>query len=262
MSLEQLGGHDALTVHEYATTGGITLELPRGRARQRAVRRGVLRAVAAVGCGGNGGELALELDDAVRARPAGAAAARLSGRERRRRVAVTQTTMSHADRIRISPITGCAYDCASATSPRRSYRHRADRADPAGDRHRARRRRRSRPGICLSAAARRRSARPPVRTTSRRSATRVARHLGARPRGRQPVRVDIMMSARPDGAAFVDRMVDAGVTGLLAERRGLLPTSTRGAICRSSTSGRASTSSRRSGAPSSARQRATPGCGR
>jgi hypothetical protein len=210
--LAQLGGHESLTVHEYATTGGITLELPQDvlvnapfdtpRAEASPLRLEV-----------EGDGLALRADgwtipvQAVLPLPGYLGARDAAGDH------VRETAMSHADRIRVSPIVGCAYDCRFCDLARVGYRQRpidqilraidvalADRALPP--RH-----------LLISGGS------PPIRHAAGQdyfveTCLRITDHVrGVRTPAGDPFEIDIMMSARPDGAEFVETMVAAGVTG-------------------------------------------------
>ncbi|HEX4805899.1 MAG TPA: radical SAM protein, partial [Conexibacter sp.] len=125
---------------------------------------------------------------------------------------VAETTMSHADRIRVSPIAGCAYDCRFC--------------DLAADRYRTREPAQILAGIDVALADR--SLPPRHLLISGGSPARGERHLAyfdeacrrivrhvraATAAWPEPFEIDIMMSARADGPGFVDRMVDEGVTG-------------------------------------------------
>jgi hypothetical protein len=207
--LEQLGGGDKLTVHEYATTGGITLALDEGvlvnapfdeqfcaasplrliwdrdaLVLQLADRRVPVRSVV---------PLPGYLDQVA---PSGAP--------------VTATTMSHADRIRVSPISGCVYDCHFCDLGTRRY-HRHPVEDvlasidvAAGDtslppRH-----------LLISGGS---PARPPEHQLHfEESCLRIIDHV--RDTLGEKFEVDIMMSASTDGPVFVDRLIDAGASGL------------------------------------------------
>ncbi len=121
--------------------------------------------------------------------------------------------MSHADRIRISPIFGCAYDCRFCDLAHAGYGHRPieqilraidiARADDAlPTRH-----------LLISGGS------APIKHAAGQDyfedvCHAVARHLGDAPNADgSPFEIDIMMSARPDGPAFVERAVAAGITG-------------------------------------------------
>ena len=108
--LTELGGPDRLTVHEYATTGGVTLELPHG-VLVNAPFDEPSCASTPLRLERVDGAIALVLDlDWVPVRrilplPGYLAATDEAGSR------VTDTVMSHADRVRVSPIVGCVYDC-------------------------------------------------------------------------------------------------------------------------------------------------------
>lgn len=211
--LEHLGGADTLTIHEYATTGGITLELPDEVLVNAPFDADFARH----------SPLALELtsDDhlelvlegrrtpVIRILP-------LPGYLQARDALgdlVADTAMSHADRIRVSPIIGCAYDCAFCDLARVKYKPRpieqvlraidvALEDDALPPTH-----------LLISGGS------PPVKHVAGQDyflamVLAVAEHLRGRtnPDG-TPFEIDVMMSARPDGPEFVDSVVDAGVSG-------------------------------------------------
>lgn len=114
---------------------------------------------------------------------------------------VTSTAFSHADRVRLSPIDGCAYRCDYCDMPAVAYeRHDVD--------------------VLLAAL-----------EVALADPTLPPRHVmisGGSPRARHvdwfeevvlgvasacPLPLDVMMSAIPDRADLVDRLVDGGVTG-------------------------------------------------
>lgn len=210
--LRELGGVDALTIHEYATTGGITLRLPHGVLVNAPFDSGFVESSPL--------ELVRERDGLVLRSDDTSAPVEevlpLPGYLARHDAngdAVADTVMSHADRLRVSPIVGCAYDCRFCDLAAVRYRARpveqilraidVARTDPAlPARH-----------ILISGGS------PPVNHERgqdyfRDVCVKVAEHLrGATAPDGSRFEVDIMMSARPDGPAFVDRLVDAGVTG-------------------------------------------------
>lgn len=211
--LLELGGIEDLTVHEYATTGGITLRLPldvlvNAPFDQPYCATSDLRLTR----GAAGLELqstdtqpipvlqVLPLPGYIGERDATGAL-------------VSETTMSHADRIRVSPIDGCAYDCAFCNVAALKYRQQpvaqilrgidvalADEALP--------------PRHLLISGGSPSLGHEAGQEYFRTTCLAVLDHLRGRttPDG-APFEVDIMMSARPDGVAFVREMVAAGVTG-------------------------------------------------
>lgn len=208
----EFGGPAALTVHEYATTGGITLVLP-GDVLVNAPFDSAFCERSALHLRRRGDALVLELEGEVvpveRVVP-------LPGYLRARDACgdlVAETTMSHADRIRISPIAGCAYDCRFCDLAQVAYQPRTveqilraidialkDEVLPA--RH-----------LLISGGS------PPVRNRRGQDyfedvCVKVARHLReVETADGEPFEVDVMMSARPDGPGFVERMVSEGVAG-------------------------------------------------
>jgi hypothetical protein len=108
--VESFGGLDALTVHEYATTGGITLELPSG-VLVNAPFDDAFCAVSPLELVREAGLLFLRLPDAeIAVTSVVPLPGYLSASDSQGRLA-SDVVMSHADRIRLSPIIGCAYDC-------------------------------------------------------------------------------------------------------------------------------------------------------
>lgn len=210
--LAELGGPESLTIHEYATTGGITLQLPQDvvvnapfdTPRAEASRLRLVRADDGLALRTDAWSVAVE---AVLPLPGYLGAIDACGDR------VRDTAMSHADRIRVSPIVGCAYDCRFCDLARVPYRQRpveqilraidvalADDALPP--RH-----------LLISGGS------PPIRYADGQQyfvdmCRRIAEHLRdvRTPEG-EPFEIDIMMSARPDGPEFVEAMVAAGVTG-------------------------------------------------
>jgi hypothetical protein len=211
---DALGGAAALTVHEYATTGGITLVLPEGVLVNAPFDAPFCaRSPLELKPGVDGRGLVLRMCDAevpvtaVLPLPGYLDALDDAG------VLVSDIAMSHTDRIRVSPISGCAYDCQFCDLATVRYRPRpiddilraidfarTDAALPT--RH-----------LLISGGS------PPVRHASGQDyfeavCLAIARHLReATAIDGSPFEVDIMMSARPDGPRFVERMVAAGVTG-------------------------------------------------
>lgn len=209
-ALEELGGPAALTVHEYPTTGGITLVLEQdvlvnapfdepycaesplvlvGSEGQFELRLGGL-VVPVLGTLPLPGYLD-EVDDEGRA--------------------VADMAMSHGDRVRLSPIEGCAFDCSFCDMGGRYVPRSpeqiiaaleialADEALPA--RH-----------ILISGGSP--GWAPAEQDYFREVCATVIRHARAVSATREaPLAVDIMMSARKDGPEFVEQMVEEGVDG-------------------------------------------------
>jgi hypothetical protein len=118
------GGEVPLTVHEYATTGGVTFRIDdvfvnapfdEWFCHESRARLDV-----------NGDRFEVHFDDAVfpcEMLPLPGYLDRTNHLGHR----VTDTTMSHCDRIRVSPITGCSLDCGFCDFPALRYvRHGAD----------------------------------------------------------------------------------------------------------------------------------------
>lgn len=206
--LDELGGENALTIHEYSTTGGITLQLA-DRVIVNAPFDEPFCEHSPLRLTRDSGTLALELGDVVvpvvRVIPLPGYLDIVDDQGR----PVRDTVMSHADRIRISPIVGCAFNCGFCDLADLRYRPRPieqllsaidvaleDEALPpthllisGGSPGRAPAQQRYFEETCLAIAAHVRHRRP------------------------DGFEVDIMMTPIREGAAFVERMVDAGVTG-------------------------------------------------
>lgn len=208
--LERVGGQDALTVHEYATTGGVTLELP-DEVLVNAPFDEPFCAASPLELGGAGDGLELRMDGLsvpvtrLLPLPGYLASQAADGSD------VAATTHSHADRIRVSPIDGCAYDCGFCNLPGQYRPHEieqllagidvalSDSALPA--RH-----------LLISGGSP--STAPAQLEYFRETCLAILRHVSRRTAGRPGgFSVDIMMSARPDGPAFVEEMAAAGCEG-------------------------------------------------
>jgi Radical SAM superfamily len=115
------GGKSKITIHEYATTGGITVELEGGvfvnapfdesfcRDAEPLVQWTPESDAFSVGFRGD--------DFAVRILPLPGYLDRRDDRDR----LVTDSIMSHADRARLSPVGGCVYSCRFCDLPGRKY---------------------------------------------------------------------------------------------------------------------------------------------
>lgn len=204
--LDELGGVDSLTIHEYATTGGVTLELP-GDVLVNAPfdEPSCAGTPLALERGQNGLELRLgdEALPVVRVLPLPGF---LHVRDAAGRL-VRSTVMSHADRVRVSPIVGCAYNCRFCDLGTLRYVFRpveqllaaidvaAADASVLPARH-----------VLISGG----SPAPKHHEYFDDVCVRIVEHV----KKRDPsMEVDVMMSARPDGPAFVERLVDAGLDG-------------------------------------------------
>ncbi len=206
----RLGGERNLTIHEYATTGGMTLELPHGVLinapfDEPYCASSPLELIDA----GDGlvlrmGQISVPI---VRVIPLPGYLTALAGDGE----PVQATTMSHADRIRVSPIDGCSFDCRFCNMPG-SYRTRPlsqiiaaldvaleDAVLPA--RH-----------LLISGGSP--SFQPRQQDYFAEMCVGIARHVRAVTADRtEPFEIDIMMSACPGGPAFIDRVLAAGVSG-------------------------------------------------
>jgi hypothetical protein len=189
-----------LSVHEYATTGGVTLELPSG-VYVNAPFDEAFCDRARVTLGVSDGRLALEFEgESIPVRrfvplPGYLAATDDQGRP------VSDVVMSHVDRARLSPFVGCAYDCSFCDLADLPYR--------------------GRPTDQLLSALRvaQQDEQLPVRHvlisggSPRRAHYRAFEETCAAVIREAQMPVDIMMSPMVDGTGFVDKMVEAGVSG-------------------------------------------------
>lgn len=199
-------GQETLTVHEYATTAGLTLRLA-GDVWLNAPFDEWYCANASV-------ELIEQAGTLILRSPAGELPIETfvplpaySVTEAPRDRAWAEVAMSHGDRIRVSPINGCAYDCTFCDLPADRYRRRdADvvtaALDAADDpllpaRH-----------VLISGGS------PGAGAAHRAYFEDACRRVVEAAQARAtPLPVDIMMSPWPDDPGFVDRMDGAGVHG-------------------------------------------------
>jgi hypothetical protein len=208
--LEVLGGEHRLTIHEYATTGGVTLVLPQdvlvnAPFDEPFCRKSPLELV------GVAGGMALRLDGAevpvLGLHPLPGYLGELAADGNR----VEATTMSHADRIRVSPIDGCGYNCGFCNLPGSYTPHSLGQITAALDvalrdevlptRH-----------MLISGGSP--TKQPRQQDYFKDTCLGIVRHVRAATAGRaEPFSIDIMMSARPDGPEFVEELVAAGVDG-------------------------------------------------
>jgi uncharacterized radical SAM superfamily protein len=126
-TLKELGGINALTVHEYPTTGGVTLRLEHDVFINAPFDEWFCRD-AEVRLSGSASEgFHLAFDDNtfdVSVVPLPGYIGQLDDDGHR----VDDVVMSHVDRARLSPISGCAYDCAFCDLAGQRYqRHSLDR---------------------------------------------------------------------------------------------------------------------------------------
>lgn len=190
-----------LSLHEYPTTGGVTLELPRG-VYVNAPFDETFCHLARVTLVVRDGSLALEFDGETVPvcrfvpLPGYLDAKGADGR------AVTDVAMSHVDRVRVSPFVGCAYDCSFCDLADMQYQARSSdqlltalRVAQADEQLPVRH-------VLISGGSPRRGHYGAFEETC----AAVIRAAG--------MPVDIMMSPMVDGTGFIDRMVEAGVAGL------------------------------------------------
>jgi len=122
MDLLSNGGKDPLSIHEYATTGGITLEFEGGIFVNAPIDEWYC----------NGAEAILDIDKKTRQfrvffrgeiYPASVLPlpGYLETRDSKGNL-IIDSTMSHADRVRFSPIfSGCSFNCQFCDVPRKKY---------------------------------------------------------------------------------------------------------------------------------------------
>lgn len=187
-----------LSLHEYPTTGGVTLELDEGVFVNAPFDESFCDE-ARVTLEVTDGRLALEFDgDTVPVRRFVPLPGYLDATDAHGR-AVTDVAMSHVDRVRLSPFVGCAYDCSFCDLAAMTYVGRpldqllaalgvAQADDRLPVRH-----------VLISGGS-------PRRAHYARFEEICASVIAA-----AGMPVDIMMSPMVDGTGFVDRMVAAGV---------------------------------------------------
>ncbi len=205
--LASLGGEHSLTIHEYATTGGVTLVLPH-EVLINAPFDEPFCATSPLELVSADGGMELRLDGAavpvlgLHPLPGYLGAIAADG------APVEATTMSHADRIRVSPIDGCGYNCGFCNLPGSYTPHSLGQINAALDvalgdavlptRH-----------MLISGGSPTRQARQ--QDYFKATCLGIVEHVRAA-RG-EGFGIDIMMSARADGPEFVDDLVAAGVDG-------------------------------------------------
>lgn len=200
-TIRELGGANALTVHEYPTTGGITLELDHDVFVNAAFDEWFCRD-AEVRLSGSASEgFHLEFNNQLfRASvvPLPGYIGRCDDDGRR----VDDVVMSHADRARLSPISGCAYDCAFCDLPSERYqRHPVDQLIEAL--------RVAEADLALPVKHVLISGGSPGRKHHQWFIDACTTIISA-----TALPVDVMMSAQPSAAQAVERLVEAGVHGL------------------------------------------------
>lgn len=123
-ALEFLGGEHALTVHEYATTGGIPLRV--GGLEINAPFDDWFCADAEIDLVLDRGTLVLEFQGERLQVENIAPLPGYLGRVGSSGIRISDLAFSHLDRVRLSPIAGCAYDCAFCDMPGRVRLHTVD----------------------------------------------------------------------------------------------------------------------------------------
>jgi hypothetical protein len=192
--------NDLLSIHEYPTTGGLTLELP-GSVYVNAPfdEWFCAEASVALAMGSDGLELVHRgaRVPVVRQLPLPGYIGEVDEHGDR----FDQVAMSHADRVRVSPIVGCAFDCQFCDLPAERYEIRsAERLLSAVDRARADEALPVRHALISGGS--------PRRTHYQRFeeiCVEVVRNAG--------IPVDVMMSPMIGDDGFVERLAAAGVAG-------------------------------------------------
>lgn len=199
-ALTLLGGHDQVTVHEYSTTGGIPMRVAGLEVNAPFDEWYCIDAEIEIDRSGEalvarfrGDELPVEY---VHPLPGYLGIPNLDGRT------VDDLVYTHLDRIRLSPIAGCAYDCAFCDMPGRVRLHSVEALLHAAH-------------VALA------DTRLPVRhalisggSPGPRDEQRFADTLVDLVRQLSPViEIDVMMSSGPTTVELVKRLVDAGVHG-------------------------------------------------
>lgn len=195
------GGRETLTIHEYPTTGGITMVLD-GDVYVNAPFDEWYCARASARLEVDGGGLVLDLSGrstAVhRVLPLPGYLGRPDGLGR----PSDEVVMSHADRARLSPVVGCAYDCGFCDLPGMAYELRgADR-------------------LLVALAVAEQDTVLPVRHVLISGGSPRSKHYESFVRtcedviAASPLPVDVMFSPMVGTVDCVDRFVDAGAAGL------------------------------------------------
>ncbi len=200
-ALTRLGGPSSITVHEYPTTGGLPFRIGEMYVNAPFDEWFCSRAEAEFHVGADGAP-AVRLGpdewavDEVFPLPGYIGKQTDAGRR------IDDVAMSHMDRVRLSPIAGCAFDCHFCDLPSYSYgRDDLDHMKVSLD-------------VALA------DDKLPVRHAMISGGTPGRRDYGwfddmcTDLIGHSPVPMDVMVAARPDGEAMVDRLVEAGVHGL------------------------------------------------
>lgn len=202
-AIDALGGASRITVHEYATTGGLGFELDRRVFLNAAFDDWYCKDSPAVFDLAVDGSFVVQhqgVEFAVRnvfRLPGYLGDVDAAGHR------IDEVAMSHFDRVRVSPLVGCAYDCHFCDLPGRIVRRGLDRILPA---------------LEVASA----DKQLPVRHLLISGGTPGQRDLQwfeqvcvgvARRAVELGLEVDVMMSAQPDVRRLIDRLVDAGVSG-------------------------------------------------
>ena len=194
------GGTELLTVREYPTTGGVTVELPNSVYLNAPFDEWYTEDPEAE-LDGEGDDFVIRFQGTeipvVRVFPLPGYLDAVDEQGR----CVTDIAMSHTDRIRVSPVGGCAYDCGFCDLPLAAYSVRpAEQVLAALD-------------IAMQDEA------LPARHalisggSPRRAHYQQFEDACATIVEESPIPMDIMMSPMIDGLSFIDRMVKSGVNG-------------------------------------------------
>jgi hypothetical protein len=194
-------GREPLTVHEYATTGGVTLELPWNVLVNAPFDEPYCRSSSVtLDADADGGLWLTDRGGAVKVVRFLPLPGYLHSRDAQGRP-VTDTVMSHADRVRLSPFVGCAYSCKFCDLGEMPYAGRpSEQLLAALDVALADDRLPPRHGLISGGSPRRAHYEVFIQTC-----IDVIRAC--------PIPVDVMMSPMVDGAWAIDRLVEAGARG-------------------------------------------------
>ncbi len=200
-TLAAISGERALTTHEYPTTGGVACRIGHVYLNAPFDEWFVRDAETTLALDDEGravlvhGGLAHVIDEVF-------AVPSYVGRSDRHGP-LDEVVFSHLDRVRLSPLGGCAHDCAFCDLPGRIDLRSLERLRDAGDlalddtslpiRH-----------LLISGG----SPGPAHREAFAETVVDLVRHFSAR------VEVDVMISSGPGTATLVERLVEAGVHGL------------------------------------------------
>ena len=198
--LEALGGSERLTVHEYATTGGLPLRVAgldlnipfdEWYCADAEIELVQVEEGFALRHAGHTYRI-----DEVYPLPGYLGAVDAEGNR------LDDVVFTHIDRFRLSPIVGCAYDCAFCDLPGRVRLHPVDQLMAAAEAALADDKLTARHGLISGGS-------PGPKDQERFADTIVELVERLSPR----IEIDVMMSSGAEGPDLVKRLVDAGVNG-------------------------------------------------